>query len=120
MDLAAMSNAEQWQEIAEVMSFDVHAVEGATTGTTQMTEDLTEIAAAVVEETGAAEVAELETVQSERVEPRSARVLSIVELRQKLGIEDMPLARSAPLPTTGRPRIVRRREAEAYQELAAG
>ena len=98
-----MSNAERWQEISEVMSFEVHAVEVAA-----------EVDAAVTIE------AEAEPEVIEIHEPRTPRVVSISELRQRLGIEETPLARSAPLPTTGRPRIVKRREAETYPELAAG
>ena len=102
-----MSNAERWQEISEVMSFDVHAVEVAAT-------EAAEIETAVkIEAEAAPEVIEIH-------EPRAPRVVSISELRQRLGIEEAPLARSAPLPATGRPRIVKRREAEAYPELAAG
>ena len=104
-----MSNAERWQEISEVMSFEV-SVEVEATGETA------EIETAVTVEAEAA----VEPEMVELHEPRTPRVVSITELRQKLGIEETPLARSAPLPTTGRPRIVRRREAEAYPELAAG
>jgi hypothetical protein len=102
MDLTAMSNAERWREISEVMSFEVQVVEAAVT-----------IEAEAAVETTAPEAIEI-------YEPRTPRVVSITELRQRLGIEETPLARSAPLPMTGRPRIVKRREAEAYPELAAG
>jgi hypothetical protein len=107
MDLEAMSNAERWQEISEVMSFEVHTVEAAATGTAEV-----DAAVTIEAEAAPAEIAVHE--------PRTPRVVSISELRQRLGIEETPLARSAPLPTTGRPRIVKRREAEAYTELAAG
>jgi hypothetical protein len=107
MDLEAMSNAERWQEISEVMSFDVHAVEAAATETAEIETAVT------IEAKAAPEVIEIH-------EPRAPRVVSISELRQRLGIEETPLARSAPLPATGRPRIVKRREAEAYPEFAAG
>jgi hypothetical protein len=115
MDLTAMSNAERWQEISEVMSFNVQPVEVEAAGDTEIKteEDVTAIEAAKVDP---AVTIEAETIH----EPRTPRVVSITELRQRLGIEETPLARSAPLPMTGRPRIVRRRETEAYPELAAG
>ena len=104
MDLATMSNAERWQEIAEAMTFEA-TVETAATGTAEVVTAVTIEAAA-----------EPEVIEG----PRVPRVVSITELRQKLGIVETPLARSAPLPMTGRPRIVRRRDAEACPELAAG
>jgi len=111
MDLVAMSNAERWLEIAEVMSFEVHTVEVTAT-------EAAEVETTVAIEAELQEIAEPGTTETH--EPRTSRVVSIAELRQKLGIEETPLARSAPLPTTCRPRIVRRREIEVYPELAAG
>lgn len=100
-----MNDAERWFEISEVMSFDVQLVEVATLkGAEIKTEE---------------DVAEPEVIVAH--EPRVARVVSITELRQKLGIEEVAFTRSAPAPMTGRPKIVsRRREAEEYAELAAG
>lgn len=116
-----MSNAERWLEISEVMTFEVHAVVEAAAEQTSRVE--AEITATEIEERPvteeAVESADTETAETiEMPEQRSARVLSISELRQRLGIE-APVARSSP-PPSGRPRIVRRRENEAYHELAAG
>jgi len=120
LDQAAMNDAERWIEISEVMSFDVQAVDVATTESTEITA-VEEVAAIEAAEIDAAVTIEAAPEMIEIHEPRTPRVVSISELRQRLGIEQAPLARSAPLPTTVRPRIVsRRREAEEYAELAAG
>lgn len=115
-----MNDAERWIEISEVMSFDVQAVDVATTESMEITA-VEEVAAIEAAEIDAAVTIEAAPEMIEIHEPRTPRVVSISELRQRLGIEQAPLARSAPLPTTVRPRIVsRRREAEEYAELAAG
>lgn len=102
MDQAAMYNAERWLEIAEVMTFETPAIEQAAIETT-------DIAAAEI----------TETIETQTIEARSARVLSIAELRQKLGIERCEPALATAPPPAGRPRIVRRREMETEQ-FAAG
>ena len=96
-----MNDAERWMEIAETMTFEATIV-------------------AEIE----AQTEEMETVEAEMIEaapePR-ARVLSITQLRQKLGIEEV----AAPTRTRmqepmagGPPRIVSRRRDMA--ELMAG
>ena len=103
-----MNDAERWMEIAETMTLE----------------------AAFVVETNAAPIELMEvteTAEPEMIEaaPR-ARVLSITQLRQKLGIEEVarPPARTrAQEPMTGGPpRIVsRRRDVELQEpELMAG
>ena len=104
-----MSNAEQWREIAETM-------------TVEATPQEERLETPEVAETVEAEIEAGEAIGMQQAEPRSARVLSISELRQKLGLEtfEQPVARSAP-PAQGRPRIVRRREADTdYEVMAAG
>ncbi len=95
----------RWMEIAETMTLEV-ALE-VETGAAPI--ELME-----VEQTEVTETAEQETIEPEMIEvaPR-ARVLSITQLRQKLGIEEVaaPLARTRvqePM-TGGPPRIVSRR-----------
>ena len=111
-----MYDAERWLEIAEVMSFDTPAIEETKADIEAETAETN----SVIEPEAIEAPAQIEAVQIEAVEPRSARVLSIAELRQKLGLELRPPV-AAPLPPVdGRPRIVRRREAEALPQMAAG
>jgi hypothetical protein len=108
-----MNDAERWMEIAETMTLEAAFV--------------METNAAPIKQTEVTETAEQETVEPEMIEaaPR-ARVLSITQLRQKLGIEEVarPPARARveePM-AGGPPRIVSRRRDLALPEpeLMAG
>lgn len=105
MDHEDMFNAEHLLELAEIMAWEV-PIETAE-------ETLATEAEAIV-----LVVDELEIVQEAPPESRTARVLSITQLRQKLGIEDMAPIQRTQAPSTDRPRIVRRRAEEP--ELLAG
>ena len=101
LDQVAMNDAERWMEIAETMTLEV----------------------ALEVETGAASIEQTEV--KETTEP-AERVLSITQLRQKLGIEEvaaLPARTRVQEPMTGGPpRIVSRRRDVAMQEpeLMAG
>lgn len=110
-------------EIAETMTFEMPAIEGAKIAA----EGTDEVEAEIEEQEITGQVEAIETTELEMIEaaPR-ARVLSITQLRQKLGIEEVvaPPARTRtqePM-TGGPPRIVsRRRDVEMQQhELMAG
>jgi|SRR5689334_5137279 len=106
MDLEDMFNAERLLELAETMPWEVPA------------EAAEEIRAAEAEAI-APIVNEPEIIEAAAPEPRTARVLSITQLRQKLGIECTAMTQRTPAPATiDRPRIVRRRMKEP--ELLAG
>lgn len=108
-----MYDAERWLEIAEVMSFDTPAIE-------EKAADI-EAETAKTESEAVEAPVQIDEVQVEAAEPRSARVLSIAELRQKLGLELRSPVAAPPPPVEARPRIVRRRgEAEALPQMAAG
>jgi hypothetical protein len=118
LDQVAMNDAERWMEIAETMTLDVALEVETSAASIEQTE---------IEETEVTETAEQETTELEMIEaaPR-ARVLSITQLRQKLGIEEVaaPPARTRvqePM-TCAPPRIVSRRRDMAMQEpeLMAG
>jgi hypothetical protein len=116
LDQVAMNDAERWMEIAETMTFEVAAIEVAeiaADGTVEVEAETTE------------QIEANETTNLEMIEPAPrARVLSITQLRQKLGIEEVaaPVARArAQEPVTGTPpRIVSRRREMAMQQLMAG
>src|SRR5262245_9603120 len=106
MDHEDMFNAERLLELAETMAYEVPIEPAEETLATEA-------------EAIAPAVNELETTREAPLpEPRTARVLSITQLRQKLGIEDAVLTQRSPMPSIDRPRIVRRRVEE--QELLAG
>ena len=109
-----MCEQERWLEIAETMTFEVAFEAAAKIEATETTEQ--------AETVQAAETIEPEMIET-TPEPRTARVLSISQLRQKLGIGEVeqPVARPPP-PAPGRPRIVKRRCDVAMQEpeLLAG
>ena len=104
MDHKDMFNAERLLELVETMAWEV-PIETAK-------ETLTPEAEAI-----SPAINELEIIKAPP-EPRTARVLSITQLRQKLGIEDMAPTQRTPMPSIDRPRIVRRRLEEP--ELLAG
>jgi len=99
-----MNDAERWMEIAETMTLE--AAFGVETN------------AAPIEQAEVTETAEQTEMIEAAPEPRTARVLSISQLRQKLGMEEVapPVAKSAP-PAPGRPRIVKRRGEAAAEEM---
>lgn len=107
-------------EIAETMTFEVSAIEGAEIAA----EGTVAVEAEITEQIEEIETTELEMIEA-APEPR-ARVLSITQLRQKLGIEEVapaPARTRMQEPVTGAPpRIVsRRRDVEMQQhELMAG
>ena len=103
-----MSNAEQWLELAEALTFETtNEANTVETITTTETADHTE--------------ATLATIDPAPHDPRICRVLSISQLRQKLGIENTAPANPAPQPSADRPRIVRRRLGALQEaELLAG
>ena len=107
-----MNDAERWMEIAETMTLE--AAFGVETNAAPIE---------LMEVTETVETTEQEVIEAP--EPR-ARVLSITQLRQKLGIEEVarPPARTRvqePM-TGGPPRIVSRRRDVSMQEpeLMAG
>lgn len=105
MDHEDMFNAGRLLELAEIMTWEVPI------------KPAEEILAAEAEAIAPA-VNELEIIKEAPPEPRTARVLSITQLRQKLGIEDTGPTQPVLAPSTARPRIVRRHMAE--EMLAAG
>jgi hypothetical protein len=118
LDQVAMNDAERWMEIAETMTLEAAFAVETNAAPIEQT-DVTETA----EQAETIEAAEPEMIEAP--EPR-ARVLSITQLRQKLGIEEVaaPPARTRvqePM-TGGPPRIVSRRREAAMQEpeLMAG
>jgi hypothetical protein len=119
LDQVAMNDAERWMEIAETMTLE--AAFGVETNAAPI--EQTEVTE-TVEQAETVEAAEQEMIEAVP-EPR-ARALSITQLRQKLGIEEVaaPPARTrAPEPMAGGPpRIVSRRRDMAMQEpeLMAG
>jgi hypothetical protein len=123
LDQVAMNDADRWMEIAVTMTLEVAFEVETSAAPIKLME---------VEQTEMTETAEQETTEQETTEPEMieaaprARVLSITQLRQKLGIEEVvaPPARTRvqePM-TGGPPRIVSRRRDVAMQEpeLMAG
>jgi len=109
MDHEDMFNAERLLELAEIMTWEVPIEAAEATLATEA-----EAIASVVNEP---EIIP-EILEAAPPEPRTARVLSITLLRQKLGIEDTAPTQRTPAPSMDRPRIVRRRIEEP--ELLAG
>jgi hypothetical protein len=114
LDQVAMNDAERWMEIAETMTLEAAFAVETNAAPIELME---------VDQTDVTETVDQEVIEAP--EPR-ARVLSITQLRQKLGIEEVaaPPARTRiqePM-TGGPPRIVSRRRDVALQEpeLMAG